>query len=115
MFIKFGSCFHRKVLNKFASTFFLRTKTIFIVIVSGKAKVFKNREVWITLKAASQLRLSLYETVGTSFLFAGTYDLASGTMKFVQEQYIASAEYDLQLEFTPNTEGADGTCKQRIN
>ena len=36
-------------------------------------------------------------------------------MKFVQEQYIASAEYDLQFEFTPNTEVADGTCKQRIN
>ena len=36
-------------------------------------------------------------------------------MKLVQEQYIASAEYDLQFEFTPNTEAADGTCKQRIN
>ena len=61
------------------------------------------------------MRLSLYKTVSTSFLFVGTYDLASGTMKFVQEQYIASAEYDLQFEFTPNTEAADGTCKQRIN
>ena len=61
------------------------------------------------------MRLSLYKTLGTCFPFVGTYDLTSGTMKFVQEQYIASAEYDLQFEFTPNTEVADGTCKQRIN
>ncbi|XP_073254959.1 uncharacterized protein [Porites lutea] len=44
------------------------------------------------------------------YTIKGTYDLASGTMKLVQEQYIASAEYDLQFEFTPNTEAADGTC-----
>lgn len=49
------------------------------------------------------------------FQFPGTYDLASGTMKFVQEQYIASAEYDAQFEFTPDTEDADGTCKSRHN
>ncbi|CAH3143126.1 unnamed protein product [Porites evermanni] len=45
------------------------------------------------------------------YTIKGTYDLASGTMKLVQEQYIASAEYDLQFEFTPNTEAADGTWK----
>lgn len=32
-------------------------------------------------------------------------------MKLVQEQYIASAEYDLQFEFTADTEDVDGTCK----
>ena len=31
------------------------------------------------------------KSVSTCFLFTGTYDLASGTMKSVQEQYIASA------------------------
>ena len=50
-------------------------------------------------------------TALSCFQSPGTYDLANRTMKFVQEQYIASAEYDLQLEFTPDTEDTDGTCK----
>ena len=49
------------------------------------------------------------------YIFTGTYDLASGTMKSVQEQHIVSAEKDLQFEFTPNIEDAVGTCKSRIN
>ena len=55
------------------------------------------------------------KSVSTCFLFTGTYDLASGTMKSVREQHIVSAEKDLQFEFTPNTEDAVGTCKSRIN
>ena len=31
------------------------------------------------------------KSVSTCFLFTGTYNLASGTMKSVQEQYISSA------------------------
>ena len=54
-------------------------------------------------------------SVITCFLFTGTYDLASGTTKSVQEQHIVPAEKDLQFEFTPNTEDAVGTCKSRIN
>ena len=49
------------------------------------------------------------------YIFTGTDDLASGTMKSVQEQHSVSAEKDLQFEFTPNTEDAVGTCKSRIN
>ena len=47
----------------------------------------------------------------TLFLILGTYDLASRTVKFSQETYIATAEYDAQFEYTPDTEEEDGSCK----
>lgn len=45
------------------------------------------------------------------FSISGTYDLASRTVKFSQETYIATAEYDAQFEYTPDTEEEDGSCK----
>ena len=32
-------------------------------------------------------------------------------MKFSQETYIATAEYDAQFEYTPDTEEEDGSCR----
>ncbi|XP_078381360.1 uncharacterized protein LOC144664106 [Oculina patagonica] len=44
------------------------------------------------------------------YTISGTYDLASRTVKFSQETYIATAEYDAQFEYTPDTEEEDGSC-----
>lgn len=63
--------------------------------VSNYYKVFKF-----------QTRLLIY-----FFSISGTYDLASRTVKFSQETYIATAEYDAQFEYTPDTEEEDGSCK----
>ena len=45
------------------------------------------------------------------FLILGTYDLTSRRVKFSQETFIATAEYDAQFEYTPDTEEEDGSCK----
>lgn len=44
------------------------------------------------------------------YTITGTYDLASRTVKFSQETYIATVEYDAQFEYTPDTEKEDGSC-----